>query len=172
MASLFNAWRKILSVHEPRKIRGAFWYRAVTPAYRRSILTMDGAFRWGGRYNEPGEFGALYLSRTKKGCAAEVTRRAAPPKKYLVGKIKVSLGKVCDLTDPTLRKKLKITKKQLVADDWSETQTLGKLIREAGFEGMIVPSAAGDFNNLVIFVDRLSGYSRVELEEIKPLPLP
>lgn len=132
---------------------------------------MDGAFRWGGRYNEPGEFGALYVSRTKNGCAAEITRRAAPPKEYLVGKIRVTLGRVCDLTDPSLLKSLKLTRKQLTADDWSETQALGKLIREAGFEGIIVPSAAGDFNNLVIFVDQLSGSSRVELEEIKPLPL-
>lgn len=38
-------------------------------------------------------------------------------------------------------------------------------------EGMIVPSAAGDFNNLVIFTDRLTGASRVELEEVKPLDL-
>lgn len=172
MASLFNAWRKALAEYKPRKIRGAFWYRAVTPAYRRSILTMDGAFRWGGRYNEPGEFGALYLSRTSKGCAAEISRRAVPPKKYLAGKIKVTLGKVCDLTDPELRKKLKISRKELTGDDWSETQTLGRLIREAGFEGMIVPSAAGDFKNLVIFVDRLSGSSRVELEDIQPLALP
>lgn len=172
MASLFNAWRKVLSEYKPRRVRGVFWYRAVTPAYRRSILTMDGAYRWGGRYNEPGEFGALYLSRTKEGCAAEVTRRSAPPNKYLVGKIKVTLAKVCDLTDPNLQKKLRISKKQLVADDWSETKTLGKLIREAGFEGMIVPSAAGDFNNLVIFVDRLSGSSHVKLEEVKPLPIP
>lgn len=37
---------------------------------------------------------------------------------------------------------------------------------------MIDPSAAGDFNNLVIFVDRMAGVSRVQLEEVKPLPLP
>ena len=37
---------------------------------------------------------------------------------------------------------------------------------------MIVPSAAKNFNNPVIFVDRLSGSSRVELEEIVPLTLP
>lgn len=133
MANPFNAWRKAISDYKPRRIRGAFWYRAVTPSYRRTILTMDGAFRWGGRYNEPGEFGALYLSKTKKGCASEITRRAVPPRKYVVGKIKVTLGKVCDLTDPELLRKLKTTKKQLTADDWKETQALGDLIRDAGY---------------------------------------
>ena len=135
------------------------------------MLTMDGAFRWGGRYNAPEEFGALYLSRTRKGCAAEVTRRPAHPKKYIVGKIKVTLGKVCDLTDPALLKKLNISEDQLLTDDLSETQALGELIREAGFEGILVPSAAGDFNNLVVFVDQLSGTSRVELEDTEPLDL-
>lgn len=46
-----------------------------------------------------------------------------------------------------------------------------KYILHINTEGMVVPSAAGDFNNLVIFVDRLAGTSRVELEEVKPLPL-
>jgi hypothetical protein len=45
------------------------------------------------------------------------------------------------------------------------------LARDAGYEGMIVPSAAVDFNNLVIFAYRQGGASRVELVEIKPLPL-
>jgi len=78
---------------------------------------------------------------------------------------------VCDLTVPALLKKLKLSKKQLTGDDWAETQALGEIVRDAGYEGMIVPSAAGDFNNLVIFTDRLEGASRVELEEVKPLPL-
>ncbi|MFV1949452.1 MAG: RES domain-containing protein [Anaerolineales bacterium] len=81
------------------------WYRAVTPVYRRSFVTMEGAFQWGGRYNTPGEFGALYLSKTRKDCAAEITRRSSHPPKYIVGKIRVKLGKVCDLTDPELLKK-------------------------------------------------------------------
>ena len=171
MASLFNAWRKALSNYKPRKIRGAFWYRAVAPSRKKTILAMDGALIYGGRYNKAGEFGALYLSRTKKGCAAEVVRRPAHPTKYVVGKIKVTLGKVCDLTDPVLLKKLKIKKVQLTADDWDETQALGKIIRDIGYEGMIVPSAAGNFNNLVVFKDKMSGSSKVELEETKPLEL-
>ena len=171
MASLFNAWRKAISKYKPRKIRGAVWYRAVLPSRKRTILAMDGALIYGGRYNNAGEFGALYLSKTKKGCAAEITRRPAHPTKYVVGKIKVTLGKVCDLSDPELLKKLKLTKKQLTADDWTETQALGNLIREIGYDGMIVPSAAGDFNNLVIFVDRLSPTSKVLLEEVKSLDL-
>jgi RES domain-containing protein len=134
---------------------------------------MDGAFRWGGRYNTQGEFGALYLSKTQKGCAAEMTSRPAHPPDYIVGKIQVKLGKVCDLTDPELLKKLGLSRKQLTAIDWAETQALGDIIRDAdaGFEGIIVPSAAGDFNNLVVFVDRMSGASSIDLEGIEKLDL-
>ena len=81
------------------------------------------------------------------------------------------MGKVCDLTDPELLKKLGLTRKQLTADDWAETQVLGDIIRDAGFEGIIVPSAAGDFNNLVVFVDRLSGASSIDLEVVESLDL-
>lgn len=121
------------------------WYRAITPPYRRSLLTIDRAFRWGGRYNAPGEFGALYLSKTPKGCAAEITRRPSHPPKYIVGKIRVKLGKVCDLTNPELLKQLGLSRVQLAADDWAKTQALGDLIWNAGFEGIIVPLAAGHF---------------------------
>ena len=171
MASLFNAWRKAISNYKPRRIRGVFWYRAVIPSRRGTILTMDGAFQWGGRYNAPGEFGALYLSKTQKGCAAEITHRPAHPTNYIVGKIRIKLGKVCDLTDEDLLKELGLTRDQLTADDLAETQALGDLIRDAGFEGIIVPSAAGDIKNLVIFVDRLSSASSIDLEEVKPLDI-
>lgn len=130
---------------------------------------MDGALLYGGRYNAPEKFGALYLSASLEGCAAELARRPAAPQDYIVGTVRVTLQSICDLTDQDLLAELGITSDQLKADDWNEAQILGTLIREAGFEGMIVPSAAGAFNNLVIFMDRLSDSSEVELEDVQPL---
>ena len=78
---------------------------------------------------------------------------------------------MCDLTDPALLKKLKLSKKQLTGDDWTETQALGEIVREIGFERMVVPSATGNFNNLVIFVDRISGASSIDLEDVEKLDL-
>lgn len=130
---------------------------------------MDGALLWGGRYNAPDKFGALYLSASPEGCATELASRPAAPKNYIVGTVRVTLQRVCDRTDDELLSELGITSNQLKSDDWNETEILGTLIRQAGFEGVIVPSAAGDFNNLVIFMDRLSGSSEVELEDIQPL---
>ena len=171
MTSPIKEWRNTLSKYKPRKIRGAFWYRAVIPSRARTILDIAKSEEYGGRYNTPGQFGALYLSRTIKGCEEEVKGRPASPKKYVVGKIKVTLEKVCDLTDPGLLRKLKITKNQLTTKNYLETRVLGELARDEGFEAILVPSAAGDFNNLVIFKDQLIGSSRVELMETTPLAL-
>lgn len=171
MANPIRSWRNIISSYTPRKIRGAFWYRAVIPTRERTILNIAKAGEYGGRYNTPGQFGALYLSRTIKGCEEEVKGRPAGPKKYVVGKIKVTVGRVCDLTDPETLKKLKITKDQLTTDDYMVTRVLAEIARNAGFEALIVPSAVGNFNNLVVFTDRLTGNSRVELKETTPLDL-
>ncbi len=172
MPRLLSSWRKLFSSYKPRKIRGAYWYRAVLKSRKKTILTMDGAFLYGGRYNTAEDFGALYLSKSTEGCIAEITRRPGSPDNYVVGDIIVTLEKVCDLTDARFLRELEISKEQLIGDDWEETQLLGELVRGAGFEGMIVPSAAGDFNNLVIFVDNLSAKSKIQLEKAHDLPLP
>ncbi len=130
---------------------------------------MEGALLSGGRYNAAGEFGALYLSETPQVCAAELARRPATPRDYIVASIRVTLGRICDLTDDGLLADLGLTSSQLKADDWTDTQVLGKLAREAGFEAILVPSAAGDFNNLVIFMDRLGARSEVTLEDTRAL---
>jgi len=131
---------------------------------------MEGALLSGGRYNAAQEFGALYLSENPEGCATELARRPVAPQGYIVCSIRISLGRICDLTDEALLADLGLTPNQLKADDWTDTQVLGKLVREAGFEAILVPSAAGDFNNLVIFMDRLAGQSEVALEDTQPLP--
>ena len=133
------------------------------------MLRMDGAFFYGGRYNPAEEFGALYLSDSPEGCAAELARRPASPQGYIIGSIKITLTKVCDLTDENLLADLGLAGNELKSDDWTDTQVLGDLIREAEFEAIIVPSAAGEFNNLVIFMDRLSERSEVTVEDIRPL---
>jgi RES domain-containing protein len=130
---------------------------------------MDGALLSGGRYNAAEQFGALYLSESPEGCAAELSRRPEAPQDYVLGSIRVRLGRICDLTDEALLADLGLTSSQLKADDWTDTQVLGALVREAGFEAILVPSAAGDFNNLVIFMDRLTEKSEVSLEDTWPL---
>lgn len=124
----------------------------------------------GGRYNPAEEFGAVYLSESPEGCKAEVTRRPqAPVSKYIVGTVRVHLGRVCDLTDDDLLGELGLDKIQITSNDTDTTEILGRIIRDAGFEAIIAPSAAGDYENLIVFEDRLSSTSRLELEDEKPM---
>jgi RES domain-containing protein len=62
-------WREVIGRQKPHKFSGAFWYRSVYRTRRKSILNMDGALLYGGRYNPPDEFGALYLSDSPEACA-------------------------------------------------------------------------------------------------------
>lgn len=59
----------------------------------------------------------------------------------------------------------------MIEDDWERTRMLGYLIRDAGFEGALVPSAAGNYKNLVLFLDRFTSESSVELVDVQPLSI-
>jgi RES domain-containing protein len=169
MENPLEHWREVISRQKPRKISGAFWYRSVYRTRRKSILNMDGALLHGGRYNPADEFGALYLSESPEACAAEMRRRPGTPTDYLVGEVAVNVHKICDLTDPALLDQLGLDVDGLCSDDWEITRILGNLIRDSGFEGMVVPSAAGPYKNLVLFLDRFASRSSLDLIEIQPL---
>ncbi len=96
-------------------------------------------------------------------------RRPVIPRDYLVGEINVTVSKICDLTDPVLLEQLGINPDELCKDEWELTQELGELIREAGFEGAIVSSAAGSYKNLVLFLDRFSNTSSIKLNDVRTL---
>lgn len=42
---------------------------------RNSIMNMDGAFLFGGRYNTPEIFGVLYLSDSSEGCVTGIFKQ-------------------------------------------------------------------------------------------------
>lgn len=80
----------------------------------------------------------------------------------VLGVFEVLLNRVCDLTDPKIRDRLGLQADDLVQDDWSLTQEVATAVRDAGFEAILAPSAAGPHVNLIIFKDRLLPNSRVD----------
>lgn len=80
----------------------------------------------------------------------------------VLGVFEVTLSRVCDLTDPEVRSWLGLQAEDLVQDDWSITQEVATAVRDAGFEAILAPSAAGPYVNLIIFKDRLLPNSRVD----------
>lgn len=57
----------------------------------------------------------------------------------------------------------------LCTDDWQVTRVLADQIRDAGFDGSLVPSAAGPYKNLMLFLDRFPDQSSVELVDVRPM---
>jgi len=92
----------------------------------------------------------------------------------------VSLGKVLDLTDAKVRSQIGFTLKELVEEDWkaiqadgdeSWTPAIGRGCHDAGFEGLIVPSAQNeDGKNIVIFPKKLAKTSKIRVLGADQLP--
>jgi len=93
---------------------------------------------------------------------------------------RVSLGKVLDITDKRVCPKIGFTISELIEEDWkaiqsggeeSWTQAIGRGCLVSGFEGLIVPSAQSkDGKNIVIFPEKLSKASRIEILGEERLP--
>jgi RES domain-containing protein len=155
----------------------------------RDILSAQGSLRAGRRFNFKGAFAVLYLACDLHICLEESTKSlerdgfevAKILPRIAIG-IEVRLSLVLDLTNGTVRRKLGITKKKLIAPNWMKTQNvdkqeaftqqIGRLAREAGFEAILVPSAVTRGKNLDIFPDRLLPGSSLKIINRHLLPLP
>lgn len=153
----------------PQRVDGV-WHRFVAELHKGDANSDQGALEHGGRYNPRREFGALYLSESPVACRAEMQRRPAVRVRYWHARIKVRVGRVLDFTDPSTRDKLRILQGDLVSDDWDLTQDLGRAARRAGFDALVVPSAAGDYRNVVVFKDLLADDETAETERVEPMP--
>ncbi len=153
----------------PRQVEGV-WHRFIAESRKDEADSDQGALEHGGRYNPRREFGALYLSESPAACRAEMQRRPGVRPRYWHARIDVRVIKALDLTDPSTRDKLGILQEDLVSDDWSVTQDLGRAARRAGFDALVVPSAAGGHRNLVVFKDLLADDETAEKEGVDPAP--
>lgn len=153
----------------PTRVEG-LWHRFVAERYKSNADSDQGALEHGGRYNPRREFGAVYLSESPAACRAEMRRRPGVRMQYWHAHIDVRVAKAVDLTDAPTRDQLGIRPEDLVADDWSLTQDLGRAARRAGFDALIVPSAAGGHRNLVVFKDLLGDDETVETKRVDSAP--
>jgi len=153
----------------PRRVEGV-WHRYVTEPHKDDAGSDQGALEHGGRYNPRREFGALYLSDSPAACRAEMQRRPGVRARYWHARITVRVAKALDLTDPFTREVLGMRQQDLVSDEWSLTQDVGRAARRAGFDALVVPSPAGDHQNLVVFKDLLGDDETAETDRVAPAP--
>ena len=155
-----------------RPLRGQF-YRIVAQHLQDRVLSTKGSELYGGRYNPKGAFGALYCGETPAVCSAEIRKATAGRtlNPLVLASVRVELQRVLDLTDHAILQRLGLQPEDLVAPNLTKTQELGRLAREAGFEALLVPSAAATGKNLVIFLDHLDPASSVHLLSVEPAKL-
>ena len=164
-------------------------YRSARPCYakRGHLLTGAGSKKYGGRWNPPGSFAAVYLSLTLEVAVAEavahqryfgIPEHAALPRTF-VG-VRLGLARVLDLRNGRLRQRLGVSLNRMRTEDWrwvndggqeAVTQALGRAACEVGFQGILVPSAAElSGSNIVAFPGRLGSTGTIELVELEEDP--
>ena len=150
-----DLWEKIRKI-KLSQITGSY-FRLVSPKREDAILSTQGSFAYGGRYNAPGDFGVLYLGDSKEVCRVERNRRTKNSSlvPQVLGEVKVSCEKVLDLTDPGICKKLGIKKEDLLRKKkeggWDLTWDIARFAYQADIQAILAPSISGAGNNLIIF---------------------
>jgi RES domain-containing protein len=150
------------------------------------FLSGQGAARHGGRWNRRG-IRAVYASLDIITATYEAYQSfldygfaLSGIRPRVTAGARAKLTTVLDLTDSAIRRKIGFTLTELLDEDWeaiqasgdeSWTQAIGRGCREAGFEGILVPSACHrSGKNIVIFSERLATDSM--LEPLAPCDLP
>jgi RES domain-containing protein len=139
-----------------------------------------GSLQFGGRWNAPGTFRAVYASTALEVATAESLAyyryygfRDEDAMPRTMQAIDIKLHKVFDLTNPVIQRKLRIPWKQMQAEDWrklqdagkeSLSQALGRAIFDVGMEGLVAPSAQVPSGiNIVFFPEHQDPRSAVRI---------
>ncbi len=164
-------------------------YRPASPRYANSddLLSGVGSKSAGARWNPPKSFPTVYASLDPHTALDEVLahfRYYKIPIESAMPRVTVSvtvrLGTVLDLAEGKRRSALRLSERRMLDEPWREeqkagrealTQALGRLARELGWEGLLVPSAARRGGmNLIIFPANVSGRSSLEIINVGDLP--
>jgi RES domain-containing protein len=188
VASYDDIFRRMLSVAGSATAWAVTVYRnsAVPFANENDLLTGNGSFNYGGRWN-PRSIATVYCSLTPEAAMAEALSHFryygwdiadAMPRLFVA--IDVSFEKILDLTEGSIRQRLSVSMQRIIADDWrklqhsgvaSLTQMIGKAASLAGLEGLLVPCCSDPTKkNLVWFPRNLSAKSKIAIRKPDELP--
>lgn len=112
----------------------------------------------GARWNPP-DTAALYTSLERATVLAELdhVRELQTPalrrELFFLHNIRTRLTKMLDLTDRTLLATLGVGDTELSSDDQTFCRRVGGAAAWLGYDGILVPSARADGENLVVFVN-------------------
>lgn len=142
------------------------------PAYVRGTLAVSQSA--GGRFNPPGEFGALYTAGDEATAWEEVAARFRrqgvrnlPPDMGVIG-ILITVGRFADLADEPTRGLWEISEAALTSSDPSPDErdacwALSRAVRAVA-DFLQSPSARADGVNIPLYADRENGDLRMEMQ--------
>lgn len=135
--------------------------------------------RWGGRWDPPDGFDVLYMALDSVGAKSEIffhLNRApvfSSNTIFLLHKIRVRTRKTLRIADLQELEKPGVDVGRYAEVSYREvpnrTQEIGDAAHFLGYDGLIVPSARFDGDNLVLFTDRINVNEDLELIESAPV---
>ena len=129
--------------------------------------------RSGGRW-DPGDFDVLYTSLEADGAIAEIdfvlsSLPVRPSKvRFVLHEIAVIASKILQMSDINRLSDLGVDMSGLAGTDYQGMQEIGDAAYFLDYDGLIVPNARWQCNNLVLFTDRITPE---DLEVRKSLPV-
>jgi RES domain-containing protein len=153
-------------------------FRHLPPAY--DPLSGRGARIHGGRWNPPDSFSVLYLGLDRQTVVDEFERLARrqrrDPADFLPRafyRYDLLLQSVLDLRDAEAMEAVGLNSAELTSDQLEACQRVGRAAHQAGREGILAPSAAGDGTVLALFLEGMQPGStiaptRMEIWESAP----
>lgn len=111
----------------------------------------------GGRWAPPEEVAVLYTSMAREGALAEIVFHwgqltPLPSRPAVLHRIRLTAGKTLRLIQADLAA-LGVTTRDYHRINYERTQMIGAAVGYLGHDGLIVPSARWDCENLVLFPD-------------------
>ena len=110
---------------------------------------------------DPGAFDVIYTSLAREGALAEIhfhlSRQPVFPSKLVsvLHRIRLNTHRALQLADLSAVEALGVNGDRYGELDYERTQAIGDAAYFLGFDGLIVPSARWDCQNLVVFTDQL-----------------
>ena len=158
-------------------------FRFIKPRYSSAddISNGEGGLKASGRWNLKGCCQISYTSLAPETALAEslahvryyrLPEATALPR--VLVSLDVSLHRVLEVTDGDVRMRLKLADHTIRNHDWRKvnrggkealTQAWGRTFADAGYEGILVKSAAGNAANLVVFPRNLDERSVFRVEK-------
>jgi RES domain-containing protein len=158
-----------LDAIEPKPFEGEAWRIA-----RKGREPLRGSSTHG-RWSPNGEFEVLHTSLERDGALAEIGYRLSlepvwPSRvQHEIHRITVRTERTLHLTDLATLQSLGVDTTKNQSFDYEATQAITAAANFLAFDGLLVPSARAPCNNLVIFLDRVAEYGRLEVRESEPV---